>query len=84
LLDIALAVAGAILVVATAYGLAHGLKSMPVLLGSLASALAFTIGYALTHNLWWLILLHTGLPLIGALSNMRGGAEPLAREAVSA
>lgn len=76
--------AGAIVVAAAAYGLAHGLKSTGQFLGSLASALVFTVGYALTHSLWWLILLHIGLPLIAAFSTVRAVAEPQAGEAVSA
>lgn len=55
--------AGAIAASAAAYGAAHGLKSAQQATASLTSALAFTIGYAATGNLWWLILLHTGLPL---------------------
>ncbi len=58
----------AVVVAASAYGLGHGLKSFKMFLGSLGSAFAFTIGYALTGNLWWLILLHTGLPLVVRLS----------------
>lgn len=58
----------AIIVSATAYGAAHGFKSWRQFAGSLAASFAFTIGYALTDNLWWLIVLHIGLPLIGLLA----------------
>jgi membrane protease YdiL (CAAX protease family) len=61
----ALGTIGAVIVAALAYGLAHGIKSPGQVGASLASALAFTIGYALTHSLWWLIVLHIGLPLLG-------------------
>lgn len=56
---------GAVIVAALAYGLAHGVKSGSQFAASLGSAFAFTIGYALTHSLWWLIVLHIGLPLLG-------------------
>ncbi len=56
--------AGAVVAAALAYGAAHGFKSRGQFAGSIAAALAFTIGYAATWNLWWLILLHTGLPLL--------------------
>lgn len=61
----ALGAIGAVIIAALAYGLAHGFKSVMQLGASLASAFAFTIGYALTHSLWWLIVLHTALPLLG-------------------
>lgn len=54
----------AVAVAALAYGTAHGFKSPGQFAGSIAAALAFTIGYAATWNLWWLVLLHTGLPLL--------------------
>jgi membrane protease YdiL (CAAX protease family) len=61
----ALGAIGAVIVAALAYGLAHGVKSGSQFAASLGSAFAFTIGYALTHSLWWLIVLHIGLPLPG-------------------
>ncbi|GAA4032471.1 hypothetical protein GCM10022281_10160 [Sphingomonas rosea] len=57
----------AVLVAALAYGLAHGWHSGKRFAASLVSALLFTAGYALTGSLWWLILIHLGLPLIGYL-----------------
>lgn len=56
---------GAILLAATAYGLAHGYKSNVQLGGSIAMALLFTAAYAVTGSLWWLIAIHIALPLIG-------------------
>lgn len=61
----------AIAIAALAYGLGHGFKSPKQLAGSLISAFAFTIGYALTANLWWLIVLHVGLPVVGVLASRR-------------
>ena len=60
---------GAVIIAAFAYGAAHGFKSPKQFAASIMSALAFTIGYAVTSNLWWLMLLHTGLMLLGALSS---------------
>ena len=57
----------AVAIAALAYGLAHGWHSGKRFAASLVSALLFTTGYALTHSLWWLILIHLGLPLIGYL-----------------
>lgn len=57
----------AVVAAAVAYGAAHGFRSWSLFAGSIASAFAFTIGYALTQNLWWLILLHVALPLTGLL-----------------
>ncbi|GLR46479.1 CPBP family intramembrane glutamic endopeptidase [Sphingomonas astaxanthinifaciens] len=50
-----------------AYGLAHGWHSGRRFAASLVSAMLFATGYALTHSLWWLILIHLGLPLLGYL-----------------
>ncbi len=61
----------AVVVAATAYGAAHGYKSRHQFIGSLVSALAFTSGYALTHSLWWLMLIHVGLPWVGVLRIQR-------------
>jgi membrane protease YdiL (CAAX protease family) len=58
----------AIGIAAIAYGLAHGYTSLGAFAGSLAGALLFTTAYALTQSLWWLIMLHAGLPLIGMLA----------------
>ena len=55
----------AVLVMALSYGVAHGYHSRGALIGSLLSALLFAGGYALTGSLWWLIVIHIGLPLVG-------------------
>ncbi|MEO5492865.1 MAG: CPBP family intramembrane glutamic endopeptidase [Sphingomonas sp.] len=60
---------GAVAVAALAYGVAHGFKSPRQVSGSIAAALAFTIGYAATGSLWWLMLLHSGLPLLSMPAN---------------
>jgi membrane protease YdiL (CAAX protease family) len=59
-------VVGAICVAAIAYGLAHGYKSRGQLIGSVLASFAFTVAFALTGSLWWLILLHViaGAPLV--------------------
>lgn len=46
-----------------AYGMAHGYESRKQLFASIISALVFTSGYALTGSLWWLMLIHAGLPI---------------------
>jgi membrane protease YdiL (CAAX protease family) len=64
----------AVLISAAAYGLAHGIKSRTQIIGSLISALLFSAAYALSHSLWWLIVLHSGLPMVGILLNQRGSS----------
>lgn len=59
---------GAVLLTATAYGVAHGFKSKAQFIGSILSAFAFTIGYVVSHSLWWLMLLHLGLPIVSLLA----------------
>jgi membrane protease YdiL (CAAX protease family) len=54
-----------------AYGCAHGCKTVTQTAGSLISALLFTTGYAATGSLWWLIILHIGLPLVSMLGFSR-------------
>jgi membrane protease YdiL (CAAX protease family) len=54
----------AVIVSAIAYGAGHGFKNFGQFAGSIVAALAFAIGYALTANLWWLAILHVGLPLL--------------------
>lgn len=56
---------GAVLVMGLSYGLAHGYRGRGALAASVVSALLFAAAYALTHSLWWLIVIHTGLPLVG-------------------
>jgi membrane protease YdiL (CAAX protease family) len=61
----------AITISALAYGIAHGYKSPKQLIASIASAFVFTIAYALTHSLWWLIVIHAGLPLSAVPAALR-------------
>lgn len=61
----------AIALAATAYGLAHGFKSKVQLGGSIAMALIFTVAYAVSGSLWWLIAIHMALPLIGWRASRR-------------
>lgn len=60
---------GAIIIASFAYGAAHGFKNPKQFVGSIVSALAFTIAYAATSNLWWLMLIHIGVMLIGAAAS---------------
>jgi membrane protease YdiL (CAAX protease family) len=60
-----------VLVAALAYGLAHGFKSVKAFAASLIAALAFTVAFALTKSLWWLMLLHSGLPFLLILAFQR-------------
>lgn len=63
---------GAVCIAALAYGLAHGVKDRKQAIGSVIMAFAFMIAFVLTHNLWWLMLIHTALPLAGAINAWRG------------
>lgn len=69
-------IVGAVVIASLAYGLAHGWKNRTQgrRFGSILSAFLFTIGYAITGSLWWLIALHTALPLIGLLAVHRARA----------
>lgn len=69
---------GAIIIAAVAYGTAHGFKNPRQFAGSIVSALAFTIAYVATSNLWWLMLIHIGVMLIGAAASkaISGNLEP--------
>ena len=53
----------AVALAAIAYGAGHGYKNAKQFAGSIAAAFAFTIGYALTGSLWWLIVLHAAAPV---------------------
>jgi membrane protease YdiL (CAAX protease family) len=68
--------AGAVLIAAFAYGLAHGFKDARQLIGSLVSALIFTLAYVLTHSLWWLMVVHAGLPLLMLLASAANRPPP--------
>lgn len=58
----------AVAVAAAAYAAAHGYKGRREFIGSLVAAFAFTIAYALSRSLWWLMLLHAGVPVVGLLA----------------
>lgn len=63
---------GAICIAALAYGLGHGIKHGKQAIGSVIMAFAFMVAFVLTRNLWWLMLIHTALPLSGGLNAWRG------------
>jgi membrane protease YdiL (CAAX protease family) len=71
---------GAVAIAATAYGCAHGYKSPRQFVGALVAALAFTVAFAATRTLWWLILLHVGLPLVTILAASPRERHPAARQ----
>ena len=64
-------IVASVVIASLAYGLAHGWKGRADGLGSILSAFLFTIGYVVTSSLWWLIAVHTALPLIGLLAGRR-------------
>lgn len=53
----------AIVLAAVAYGAGHGVENVKQFFGSIVASFAFTIGYALTGSLWWLIVLHAAAPV---------------------
>ncbi|WP_033073260.1 CPBP family intramembrane glutamic endopeptidase [Sphingopyxis sp. MWB1] len=61
----------AILIAAAAYTASHGIKDRKRFAVSFLSALLFTGAYAATGNLWWLILIHIALPLLGLFAMRR-------------
>lgn len=67
----------AIAVAAISYGAGHGYKHPKQFFGSIAAAFAFTIGYALTGSLWWLIVLHAAAPvsMLFYMRKVKAGAE---------
>lgn len=56
---------GAIAVMGVSYGVAHGYRGPGALAASMVSALLFAAAYAVSLSLWWLIVIHAGLPLVG-------------------
>lgn len=60
--------AGAIVLAALAYGASHGFATPKQFVGSIVSAFLFTIAYAFTHSLWWLIVVHSGLAALAGIS----------------
>nr|WP_315402028.1 type II CAAX endopeptidase family protein [uncultured Duganella sp.] len=67
----------AIVLAAVAYGAGHGYKDIKQFVGSIVAALAFTIGYAVSGSLWWLIVLHAAAP-VAMLYAMRKLSRPAA------
>ena len=53
----------AVALAAISYGAGHGYQNPKQFFGSIVAAFAFTIGYAMTGNLWWLIVLHAAAPV---------------------
>lgn len=53
----------AVALAAVSYGAGHGYQSAKQFFSSIFAAFAFTIGYAVTGNLWWLIVLHAAAPV---------------------
>jgi membrane protease YdiL (CAAX protease family) len=62
----------AVCTAALAYGLAHGWKNAREGFGSIIAAMLFTIAYAVTGSLWWLIITHVALPVVALLASWRG------------
>ena len=67
----------AVVVASLAYGLAHGWKSHAEGIGSIAAAFLFTIAYALTGSLWWLMMVHSALPIVALLARRRASRNSL-------
>lgn len=53
----------AVVLAAVSYGAGHGYQNARQFFSSIVAAFAFTIGYAITGNLWWLIVLHAAAPV---------------------
>ncbi|WP_158567945.1 MULTISPECIES: CPBP family intramembrane glutamic endopeptidase [unclassified Duganella] len=53
----------AVALAAISYGAGHGFKNFKQFFTSIVVAFAFTIGYALTGSLWWLMVLHAAVPI---------------------
>ena len=74
---------GAVVVAALAYGLGHGVKNRNQAIGSVVSAFVFTIAYALTQSLWWLMLFHTFVALHGGWAGYRLARQTSGKKAQS-
>ncbi len=64
-------IAGALILSAVAYGAAHGYTSVKQFTAGVVSALVLTIAYALSHSLWWLMLIHCAFGWFAALASQR-------------
>jgi membrane protease YdiL (CAAX protease family) len=62
---------GAVILAALAYGAAHGFQDWKGALRSTLSAFVFTIAYAMTRSLWWLMLVHGFAGVFGGWSGYR-------------
>lgn len=62
--------AGAVAMASIVYAAAHGVADLKRFVASLIAAVAFTLAYAFSHSLWWLIILHAGLPIVGAAAHI--------------
>lgn len=78
----------AIALSALAYGAGHGYSNPRQFILSIVSALLFALAYVASGSLWWLMLIHTVLPLSAAISSWtmlrhhpQGDANEDAREA---
>ncbi|HXD83080.1 MAG TPA: CPBP family intramembrane glutamic endopeptidase [Rudaea sp.] len=60
-------IVAAICIAAFSYAAAHGYKSRKQFVASIVSAFLFTIAFALSGSLWWLMLIHTTLGLVGGI-----------------
>lgn len=69
----------AVVLAAVSYGAGHGYKNARQFFGSIAAAFAFTIGYAVSGNLWWLIVLHAAAP-VAMLYGARKIVQPIAQQ----
>lgn len=74
---------GAVVIAALAYGLGHGDESWRRILAATVSAFIFTIAYALTHSLWWLMTIHVWIALQGVLIGYHGLQKTLSASATS-
>ncbi|MRX10654.1 CPBP family intramembrane metalloprotease [Pseudoduganella sp. FT25W] len=59
---------GAVLLGGLAYGAGHGYANPRQLTTSIVTAILFSVAYVVTGNLWWLILVHIGIPLLSVIS----------------
>lgn len=70
-------VPGAVILSAMAYGAGHGYRNIKQFSANIVSAFMFTIAYALTHSLWWLMLIHIAMGMLGAIASARASrSEP--------
>jgi membrane protease YdiL (CAAX protease family) len=67
---------GAVILAALAYGIGHGYQDRAQFIGSIVASFLFTIAYALTGSLWWLMVLHAGMPMLALLQPRKPQAAP--------